>query len=265
MIFANPRGMSSRGLFAGMIFLISVANSAAAAITDLTIDVAGELLERGGVVTIYHLPVGLEDWRANASGSTTTTVRIERRYAEIQLRYPENGTFTYRFRAVPGSPNAEKHRTQVLSVIGTDTEGRGPQMVNGFVDAYSSGGRVIRIPPMAEIAGEDEVTRSAARWGETEGLDASPPADQRSARALVGLLEPTRLQCDTSSEQVQVCQPAIGEWPTIEARWWRSIAEHRLERLKHHALRNCYDSNWFGNGKCEADPEADEPRYIFRQ
>ncbi len=160
MIFAKPSRISSRGLFFGMMFLLSVASSAAAPLTDLTIDVAGELLEQGGVVTIYHLPVGLEDRRANASDSTTTTVRIERRYAEIQLRYPENGTFSYRFRAVPGSPNAEKHRTQVLSVIGTDTEGRGPQMVNGFVDAYSSGGRVIRIPPMAEIAGEDEVTRS---------------------------------------------------------------------------------------------------------
>ena len=265
MTFGKPSRMSSRGLFSGMIFLLSVANSVAAPVTDLTIDVAGELLEHGGVVTIYHLPVGPEDWRANASDSTISTVRIEGRYAEIQLRYPANGKFSYRFRAVPGSPNAEKHRTQVLSVIGTDAEGRGPQMINGFVDAYSSGGRVIRIPPMAEIAGEDEVTRSAARWGETEGPNGSPPADQRSARALVGLLERTRLHCDARSEQVQVCQPAVGEWPTIEARWWRSIAEQRLERLNHHALRNCYDSKWFGNGKCEADPESDEPSYISRQ
>lgn len=265
MIYANRNRMSWRGLFAGLTFLLSGAISSAASISDLTVEVAGELLEHGGVVTIFHIPVGLDEWRANASDSTATTVRIEHRYAEIQLRYPENGTFTYRFRAVPGSPNADKHRTQVLSVIGTDTEGRGPQMINGFVDAYSSGGRVIRIPPMAEIAGEDEVTRSAARWGETEGLDASPPADQRSARALIGLLERTRLQCDTSSEQVRVCHPAIGQWSTIEARWWRSIAEQRLERLNHLALRNCYDSKWFGNGKCEADPESDEPRYILRQ
>jgi hypothetical protein len=264
MIFANPNSMSSRGLFAGMIFLLSVA-SAAAATTNLTIDISGELLEHGGVVTIFHIPVGLEEWRANASDSTTTTVLIERRYAEIQLLYPKNGTFTYQFRAVPGSPSAEEHRTQVLSVIGTDMEGRGPQMMNGFLNRYSSGGRVIRIPPMAEIAGQDEATRSAARWGNTESHNAPPPADQRSARALVGLLEQTRLQCDSYGEQVQVCLPARGEWPTIEGRWWRSIAEQRLERLNHHALRNCYDSKWFGNGRCEADPESDEPRYILRQ
>lgn len=132
IIFANPNSMSSRGMFARMIFLLSVA-SAAAATNHLTIDVSGELLKHGGVVTIFHIPVGLEEWRANASDSTTTTVLIERRYAEIQLLYPKNGTFTYQFRAVPGSPSAEEHRTQVLSVIGTDMEGRGPQMMNGFL------------------------------------------------------------------------------------------------------------------------------------
>jgi hypothetical protein len=236
------------------------------ATADLTIEIEGAILKHGGVVTVYPIKTPTAEWSAIAAGSPAT-VRIAGRYAEIQLRYPEGGTYTYRFRPI-GLAEAGKHGTQVLSIIGTDGEDRGPRMKAGFTDAYSSGGRVIRVPPLAEIHGAGEAERSNARWGITEGHDAPPPADQRSARAFVMIARgatPIRLPPLTcqGGPNVQVCGFTAEQWPMLEARWWRAIAEQRIDRMRDRAVRRCHDSSWT-SGRCDPVPTSDEPEFVKR-
>ena len=177
-------------------------------------------------------------------------------------------SFTYRFRSVDAAAPATNHATFVLSVIGTDEKDQGPQMKSGFKDAYSSGGRVIRVPARAEIAGEDDATRTNARWGMVEGNTAPPPADERSARALlvIGRDDPQQalLSCN-GGVNVQICTFPVGHWPRLDALWWRAIAESRLERLGYHAQRRCYDSSWLGGGQCNAVPGSNEPEFRKRK
>ncbi len=233
---------------------------------DLTIEVAGDLLRHGGVVTVYPIKTSAEAW-AGMVATNAGTVRVESRYAEIQLRYPANGAYAYRFRAIGARSAADRHLTYVLSVIGTDEQDRGPMMTAGFKDAHSSGGRIIRVPALAEISGEDEATRTNARWGKIEGIDTPPPANERSARALevVARSEPlsAALGCEGGAN-AQVCIFPAELWPRIEARWWRAIADERLERLDHHALRRCYDSSGLGGGNCDPVPGSNEPEYRKR-
>ncbi|MCX8571179.1 hypothetical protein [Aminobacter sp. MET-1] len=260
--------MSFKALLAAASLLIAVSDSAGEPLPDLTIDLNGDLLNHGGVVVVYTIPVPPDAWTKTVGDSPATNIRLDGRYAEVQLRYPKGGRFAYRFRPVEGTPDAHAHATQVLSVIGTDMEDRGPQMTAGFENAYSDGGQIIRVPPLAELTGQDEPTRTMARWGETERNDAPPPADQRSARALVGIVrhgpEPIPLRCN-GDQLAQVCTIPGDRWPVLEARWWRAIAEQRLERLRDRALRRCYDSSWSGGGRCEPDPESDEPAYLYRK
>jgi hypothetical protein len=242
--------------------------NAHATVSDLTIEVGGGLLKHGGVVKVYPINVSAEEWAASIEPNAVTTVRLETRYTEIQLRYPANGTYTYRFRSVEAKAPAERHPTFVLSVIGTDEKDQGPQMKAGFKDAYSSGGRTLRVPPFAEIFGEDDATRTNARWGKIEGIDTPPPADERSARALdvVAGDDPQRaLYACNGGANVQVCTIPAEQWPRLEARWWRAIAEQRLDRLDHLALRRCYDSSWLGGGICDPVPGSDEPEYRKRK
>jgi hypothetical protein len=155
-----------------------------------------------------------------------------------------------------------------MSVIGTDQDNRGPQMRAGFKDAYSNGGRIIRVLPQAEYAGEDDTTRTNARWGQTEGRYPAPPADERSARLLEVIAtdesQQSVLTC-TGNTTVQVCVFPASQWPELNAHWWRQLAESRLERLTHFALRRCYDSSWFGGGHCDADPASNEPAFLKRK
>jgi hypothetical protein len=241
--------------------------TAHATVSDLTIEVTDALLKHGGVVTVYPIKVSAEEWAAGMAPNATTMVRLETRYTEIQLRYPANGTYIYRFRSVETKAPAERHPTFVISIIGTDEKDQGPQMKAGFKDAYSSGGRTIRVPALAEISGEDEATRTNARWGKIEGIDTPPPADERSARALdviAGNYQQRALYACSGGTNVQVCTIPAEQWPRLEALWWRAIAEQRLERLDHHALRRCYDSSWLGGGKCDPVPGSDEPEYRKR-
>jgi hypothetical protein len=247
--------MVCTGLLAGTASAQEVAPGAA----DLTIELDGDLLRHGGVVTVYAIPTPAPLWAEVAAGGAARTIRLDQRYAEVQLRFPVGGKYAYRFRPAEGQAPGVPHRTQVLSVIGTDMEGRGPRMKSGFVDADSDGGRVIRVPPLTEIAGD-----SAARWGRTEGRDAVPPADSRSARVLAGLIrqdsDAPKLACEGSGP-VRACTLPRGDWPALELLWWRGIAESRLERLDHYALRRCYDSVWFREGRCEPEADSDEPAY----
>jgi hypothetical protein len=231
-------------------------------VSDLTITVSGGLLEYGGVVRVYHLPVPEADW-PGISENSATAIDLHDRFAEIQLRSPENGTFTYRFHPADAVP---EHRTQVLSVIGTDYSDVGPGMDVGFAGENSAGGRVIRVPALAEIAGTSDTARINAQWGKTEGYDAPPPADERSARALESLVmrsEADLFAC-TGDERVQVCTLENQAWPRLETRWWRAIAEHRLGRLEFHALNKCRDTGCFFSepSRCDGDPDSDEPKFI---
>lgn len=235
--------------------------------SGLTIQVGGDLLKHGGVVVVYSIPTPAGEWAATGSDDTVRPVRIEDRYALVQVRYPADGDSNYRFRPVPEAAQADRFATQPLSIIGTDFEGRGPKMTGGFTGAHSSGGRIIRVLPEAERS-LDEATRTNARWGVTERNDAPPPADVGGARALMHLVEhgrPTEepLQC-TGDGRAQVCTIPRQRWTALEARWWRSIAESRLERLRDRALRRCYDEAPSSGGTCEPDPRSSEPAYRHR-
>jgi hypothetical protein len=231
---------------------------------ELTIEIAGALLKHGGLVTVYPIKVPAEEWSGIAAGSPAT-VRIDGRYTEIQLRYPASGTYTYRFRPVD-LPAADKYGTQTLSIIGTDAEDRGPRMTAGFTDAYSSGGRIIRVPPLAEIFGEGEAERSNARWGITQAYADPPPADQRSARAFLVIARDRDrrppLAC-AGGANVQICTFAPEHWTRLDALWWRAVAEARIERMRDRAVRRCHDSSWT-SGRCDAVPTSDEPEFVKR-
>jgi hypothetical protein len=255
--------MLRNALLAAVLFLASV-GAARADAADLTIELDGDLLKLGGVVTVYPIPSSAEELQ----GSTpSAAIRLGARYNEVQLRYPAKGKFSFRFRPVGPAADLQRFVTQVLSIIGTDEQKRGPRMEAGFKDAYSSGGRIIRVPAAAEYAGEDEATRTNARWGHTEGYDKPPPADERSMRSLVPLMDEDRhrplLACD-GDQYVQICIVPTDKWPPLEARWWRAIAESRLERLHHHALRRCYDSSSLSGGNCDPDPRSNEPQFQKR-
>lgn len=255
-------GRASFALLAVLGMLLANAN-AEEPVSDLTITISGELLKHGGVVRIYHLPTPSARWTSLAEQSTGS-IELHGRYAEIQLRYPENGTFTYRFAPVSDVP---EHSTQVLTVIGTDFDNIGPGMTVGFTGDKSAGGRVIRVPSLAELAGSDEASKTNAKWGVTQLKDDPPPADERSARSLASLLDrdatAENLECEGDG-RVQVCTVRADAWSQIETRWWRAIAELRLDRLEHHALRHCYDSGGFFSrpSRCRQDPDSDEPKFI---
>lgn len=252
-----------QGLRALLTLLIGVlvAAATAASAADLTIEIEGDLLRHGGVVTVHPIPTPETDI---AGEFPTKPVRISARYAEVQMRYPSGSKHVFRFRAAQGEPQAHLFKTQPLSVMGIDAQGRSTQMKVGFEGAYSSGGQIIRVLPRNEWGGSDDATRTAARWGKTEAYTDPPPADHRSARALLGVVvdthRPEPLGCDGDGS-VMVCTIAADRWPAVEALWWRAIAEQRLERLHDYALRRCYDSQWFRTKTCEPQPETDEPSY----
>lgn len=138
----------------------------------------------------------------------------------------------------------------------------------GFEGAYASSGRVIRIQPIAELTGPDEISQTVARWRSTQGVDPVPPVDERSARILAGTVRHNRgaempYEC-RGDDFVQICTIAPKARPKVELRWWRSIAESRLERLRHHALRRCYDSTSLPNAHCTPAEGSNEPRYELK-
>lgn len=106
--------------------LLGIGQIAAVSPTTLTIEVSDALLEHGGVVTVYPIPVAPEEWSADA-GDATPRVHIGSRYAEVQLKYPKGGEYVFRFRRIAGTPDENELGTQLLSVIGTDPEGSGPR------------------------------------------------------------------------------------------------------------------------------------------
>lgn len=230
--------------------------------TVLTLSVGGDLFRHGGVVVLYPIPAPAGE--SIEAAAEPKPLRLEARYAQVQLRYPAGGHYTFRFRPADDGPDAAAFRTQLLSVIGTDEQGRGNEVHDGFAGSYTSGGQIVRVLPHDEWGGPSEADRTNARWGMTQRYDAPPPADNRDARALIGVMDDDArripLRCEGDA-RVQACTVEPARWPGVEALWWRAIAEGRLERLHYHALRRCYDAQWFARRTCEADPDADEPRF----
>jgi hypothetical protein len=237
--------------------------------TDLTIEVEGDLLRHGGVVTVYHLPVPKAEWPAGLAPSPVATVRLGARYAEVQLRHPADGTVRYRFRTAGAGSPPDRLATQVLSVIGANTDNSGPLLSQGFVGGNPSGGRIIRVPPLAEYADASDATRTAARWGQTQGYEALPPADEGSVRTLASVIKdrPRKPDMTCSGDTlVQACIVATHAWDGVTLQWWRALAESRLERFRDRALRRCYDDNLAkgGGDYCKPDPTSNEPAYVWR-
>lgn len=248
--------MMTRSLTAWMICLICLTGEAAAQDADLTILVDGPLLEHGGVVEVTAVPY------ADAT-DTPQTITLTDRYAQVQLRHPEGFKYTYRFRPVEAAmerEGADRFATEVLSLGGRTVEGP-----DGPIDGDW---RSIRVLPFLEYGGEDEATRTNAAWGVVVGFSALPPANHWGARAMAyafgtfGNRRTVRLICD-EQEGVPVCTPNPDDALLLEALWWRSIAEGRLERLRDDALRDCYDGGGlFGRpDRCEGVPGRGWPKY----
>ena len=211
-----------------IVSLAVMTGAALARDADVTILVGGDLWTHGGVVAVHPVAVEPERWEALERAGTSSRVRVDARYAEVQLRYPgrpngNTGRFTYRFRPAPGvelpkaPPAGGPVRT--LSVIGVDENGVAARMTEGFGGEPSTGGRVHRIAPFGEWAGADEATRSAAAWGETTGP--LPPADERSARVLASIVrggsKDVALKC-RGDALVQVCTVAEGDREALRLR-----------------------------------------------
>jgi hypothetical protein len=241
--------------------------------TDLTIEVEGDLLLHGGVVTVYNIPVPRTDWPSGLAPSPFATLRLGARYTEVQLRHPAEGTVRYRFRTADAGKGenvgSDRLVTQVLSIIGSNSDNSGPLLSQGFGGANPSGGRIIRIPAQAEYTGKDDATRTVARWGQTERYDAPPPADERSARTLVSVVvdrpHAPEMTC-SGDDLVQTCVITARAWEGVTLQWWKTLAETRLERFRDRALRRCYDDNLAkgGGDHCKPDPRSNEPAYVWR-
>jgi len=223
---------------------------------DLTILVGGDLLEHGGVVEVTAAPFP-------DATDAPATIKLTDRYAQVQLRHSAGAKYNYRFRPVPDAmarDGMSNFATEALSVGGRDVDGP-----DGPIDGDW---RRIRVLPFAEYGAPSDATRTNAAWGQVEGFAALPPANHWGARALpwafdtFGNRRTVRLVC-ADQNAVPVCTPNPDDALLLEALWWRSIAEGRLERLRHDALRACYDSGGlFGRPKsCDAVPGRGWPTY----
>ncbi|MEL6957827.1 MAG: hypothetical protein AAGL89_02605 [Pseudomonadota bacterium] len=220
------------------VFLGFWVSGAAAQDADLTIEVRGDLLEHGGVVEV----IALTD-----------------RYAQVFLPYPEAGSYAYRFvpdGSQPDRAGLDRFRTEALTIGGRDVDG-----VEGDM-------RRIRVFPFEEYGGADDATRTSAAWGETQAFADVPPANHWGARALPWVFDTfgdrrtVGLICGMQGA-VEVCTPDPADTLLMEALWWRSIAEGRLERLRNNALRDCYDGGGLLGrpSRCEAVAGDGWPTY----
>jgi hypothetical protein len=236
---------------------IWVAGAALAQDADLTILVDGAMLDHGGLVEVRALEVpGLV--------AVQQTITLTDRFARVTLRYPEGASYNFRFRPVPSAmtrAGIDGFLTDLLTIGGrTDYEG-------DVAVEYDT--QDIRVFPFAEYAGEGSAERVTAAWGETEGYVDVPPADEWGARALQGVFDfggeaPSVGLICRDQDSVTICTPDPADALLLEAQWWRSIAEGRLERLRFEALNDCYDSGGLFNRPemCEGVAGDGWPEYV---
>lgn len=233
-----------KSILVASFFFVWNAWAAMAQDADVTFLVDGPLLAHGGVVEVSPVPVADAD-------TTPITLTLTDRYARVRFSYPEGASYSYRFRPVPDAMDREgmdQFRTELLS--------------------YGSGGDTIRVFPFEEYGAPDDATRTNAAWGQTQRFADPPPANHWGARALplafdtFGNRRTVGLICRDDGT-LSVCTPDPEDALLLEALWWRSIAEGRLERLRHDALRDCYDSGGLLNrpALCGAVPGRGWPAY----
>ena len=234
-----------------------LAGKAFAQDADVTIFVGGALLDLGGVVDVRV---------AAAAGATVVpqTITLTDRFARITFQYPPEGSYNFRFRPAPDAAAREgmdRFTTMALSV--------GTLYLDGPEGEQEFDTQTIRVLPFAEYGAADPAERTAAAWGQTQEYADVPPANEWGARALEVLFETDPedggigLICD-SGQAVTVCTPDVQDALLMEARWWRSVAEGRLERLRHDALTACYDGGGlFGRPeRCDEDAGDGWPTYV---
>ncbi len=68
----------------------------------------------------------------------------------MQLRYTAGGHYTFRFHPAEDGADTAAFRTQLLSVIGTDEQGRGNEVHDGFAGSYRSGCQIVPVLPHDE-------------------------------------------------------------------------------------------------------------------
>ncbi len=232
--------------------------------TDLTIYVSGELLERGGVVVVYPLPVSEQRWKVAstqqvntvpppvdltpiASDGARVTVSLQEPFYQVQFLYPEGRDhFTFRFRSLPGTQTPERElTTQLLTVGGVDSEtGLGETMHEGFVGLSTSGTQIIHV--------------------NTTGIN------ERAARVLAGIDEDMNrrtLTCQTQA-LVSACTFSKTDWPLVRQDWAKGRADLDKEYRRMDTLNKCYrnaESQGRTGGTCELkSAEEDEAVYEYR-
>lgn len=203
---------------------------------DLTILVDGQLFELGGVVEVLAVA------EPGATGFDQE-ITLQDRFARITLTYAPGATYRYRFRPAPAAmaqPGATRFLSEALTVGGRDI-GEGD-------DRQSADYRAIRVFPHAEYAEPGSIESILAAWGDPDSQSSPPPANHWGARSLAGVFDDRpwrpspRLTCRAQGDQVSVCTPDPADALLMQALWWESIAMSRLERLRHDALRGCYES-----------------------
>ncbi|WP_188582162.1 hypothetical protein [Azorhizobium oxalatiphilum] len=230
--------------------------------SDLTIYVAGDLLRKGGVVSVQPLPVPRAEWdKINAAdnapvpppeglkpigaGGKRMVVIASAQYSQIQFFYPEDVTYTFRFRPHPEQKDEMRVTgTRALSIGGVNSDtGLGPQMEYGFKGRATSGDQTIQL--------------------------VAPDLDEHTARSLMAVVElmPNRppLACETRSATA-VCAVEPATWPKVAADWEKSRLDGITERKHDAARRACYDKAPAGNGSCvQVSADGAEPVYEFRR
>ncbi|MGR3795961.1 hypothetical protein [Vannielia sp. SX4] len=231
-----------------------MARVASAQEVEIIVYVDGDLLEHGGLVELTAAEF-------DATPDQRYEVTVSERYAKLTLLRPRGTKYTFRFRPSPAHSDRdgiEEFSTETLTVgsHGVDTP-------EGTVQGDY---RAVRVFPFNEYGSAYEATRIATAWGQTNrGMP--PPANAWGAMSLKAVFAfpgdtPVGLLCDDLGA-LSVCTPDPADQLLLEAKWWQAIAEARLERLRHDALRDCYDSgNWLSKpASCKGIKGRGYPEY----
>lgn len=232
---------------------------------DVTIYLAGDLLQKGGVVTVYPLPVPEQRWRdamthqvnaiepptgleAIASNGARVAAVLDKPFHQLQFLYPEGkGNFSFRFR--PISAEATRYanvKNRLLDIGGTErSTGLGESMMHGFTGLPTSGLQNFQI----NIAASDET----------------------AARALISVvyyeINPPALTCETRAV-LAVCGYDDKTWPQVHIRWQSTIAAIAKEDRRMKALDACYrsaEAEGKSGGFChQLSADSEEAVYEYR-
>jgi hypothetical protein len=264
LIFANLNSFTLLLLGLLSLCLQGCSETTDSVVSDVTLYVSGELLERGGVVAVYPLPVSDARWKAVAAQQANTvpppldltpiaatgrhfTAILTQPYHQVQFFYPEGSKhYAFRFRPLPGSHESEALlTTRAISIGGVHTgTGLGEEMTTGFVGLATSGSQVIHV--------------NLARTTENAARVLGGMADEMNAKPIT---------C-TVAAVISVCSFATADWPRIRANWSKGIQKLEKEQRGFVALNKCYreaESAGKSGGRCVLiSDEAAEEQYEYR-